>query len=310
MITVGTRGQKHNSLLVGNTEHWVRLKTRNLPAAEREPAVTMGANEEGWVPDESDHEDNVQEAEEVSQGGQNDDPVFLEGANRKRLFPCDVDGCIKVFQSYHNWYHHVTTGKHVKRVERQSLRDFSINKYVELLENKQAAVSSLPEVVDAIRSQRDQETAEEDDSSIEPLPMGWALKMRRPSTEFSNAQKQFLTEKFNEGAKKKGTKWSPNDVAKLMRRQPQFPNKEDWLTATQIASFWSGLARKREERPAEQQANDNAVPDQRLYHTDEIVDSEYANGFQEHMEDIFRSVIARMRQECDEAAQERNNQNQ
>lgn len=244
-----THGKPHSELAAPGTP-WIGLIPYRIPESQRErPDASDQAWVESFVPDSND--DGLEEGDDcgleasTSTASQStcaeDDPRLLEGPSRKRVFPCSEEGCIKVYQSYHNWWKHVSIGKHIKRAERQYLRDFSIENYVRLIEQNQV-FSNAPGVLSALQGQRTEETAMD---ATYPLEMGWALKDRKEVKRFTQAQKQYLVEKFDEGIRD-SKKYDPREVAKLMRRNPQFPTKEDWLTAAQIQSFWSRLAKGRE----------------------------------------------------------------
>jgi hypothetical protein len=287
--SVGTKGQKHNSILQVNTS-WIPLVTNRIPAAEREQPPPSTSTE-GWMPDDSD--DNSGDTNESSDGNRDDDPTSLEGPNRKGLFQCEVEGCTKVFQSHRNWLRHITVGKHTKRVERQSLRDYSIDKYVQNIKQSQA-LSGLPQIFAAIESMQEAEAAdvnlEAETPVVDDLPIGWALKIRRPTKQFSLAQRTYLTEKFNIGARS-GIKHNPQDIAKMMRRDPQFPDKSSWLTWNQIASFWSRLAKTREQQPPEQQGLDSQVPQEVEIDLEAAGNDEYVNNYLQDIDDTMQAVI-------------------
>nr|XP_022304922.1 uncharacterized protein LOC111111984 [Crassostrea virginica] len=76
---------------------------------------------------------------------------------------------------------------------------------------------------------------------------GWALKTKKPKVFFTKDQKQYLIEKFNLG-KVTGNKEDPAQVSRdmpyaLQDGKKRF-NREHYLTAGQVASFFSRLAMK------------------------------------------------------------------
>lgn len=165
---------------------------------------------------------------------------------------------------------------------RLSLRDFSIDTYIRRIETSQV-FSGLPAVSEAIHSQRDAEAAPD---GLAALEMGWALKVRKPTKRFTVRQRAFLTEKFEEGART-GRKYDPHNVAKQMRRHPDFPSKDDWLTWTQISSFWSRLSLNRERSSA----GLAPAPVDDEFDIEEAADDAYANAFEEHITESIQSVI-------------------
>lgn len=280
---VGTGGRQHNSLLTTG-EHWGKLTTKSIPETEQR---TEGATPtEGWVADESDQMDHAQEPQPADASASLDNPEVVEGRHRLRLFQCDEEGCTKTYQKFWNWQRHVLIGKHTKQPERQSLRDYSIKTYADNIQNN--LVRPFPIISEAIRTQANEEARPDDVDSL--LPEGWALKVRKPVKQFTAAQKAFLHEKFDEGARTK-RKYDPHDVAKLMRKDPRFPSRSDWLTWTQIASFWSRLSSNRERSAGEAGAASAATLDSEDYDLEEVADNEYANAFNEHIDEAIRSVI-------------------
>ena len=78
---------------------------------------------------------------------------------------------------------------------------------------------------------------------ISTLESGWALKTVKKGPRMTSNVKEFLTKKFDEGAKS-GQKLDANQCVQLMRSSSQFDVTE-WRTAKQIASFFSRLAANR-----------------------------------------------------------------
>ena len=80
------------------------------------------------------------------------------------------------------------------------------------------------------------------------LPTGWALPKGRKCTCFTSDQKQFLLEHFDRGVrtnKKVDPKWLADQMHKeKVQGNPKFSPNE-WLTWQQIASFFSGMSKKR-----------------------------------------------------------------
>lgn len=169
-----TRGQQHQALGARGT--WAALVKDTITIENQEnPPPQAWTN--SFVPDE--HDDFEEETDcpsrsEVPQAVCDvvDDIETIEGKYRKRLFLCDVEGCTKVYQSFRNLFRHQTIGRHVKRVERQNLHDFSIDNYIREIERNHF-FSGAPTVLSALRAERDQESVED---SEYPLGMGWALK--------------------------------------------------------------------------------------------------------------------------------------
>ena len=118
------------------------------------------------------------------------------------------------------------------------LYDRAILGYASRLELETTAV---PEIREGLHS-----TA----SFVPSLPMGWALKCARGrNTRFSTKQKDYLNAKFQIG-ERSWQKADPTSVSKAMRTAKvangtRLFDNSDFLTAQQIASFFSRLAAKR-----------------------------------------------------------------
>jgi hypothetical protein len=117
------------------------------------------------------------------------------------------------------------------------------------------------------------------------LPKGWALRVPKRTTRYTVAQKTYLKEKFDVGIDS-NKKYNPVDIAKQMRKQPQFAER-DWLTWQQIASYWSRLSKEREQTVRAgipEQEDDDDVKS--------ITDNVYVNAIDEHMEEVINNVIS------------------
>lgn len=91
-------------------------------------------------------------------------------------------------------------------------------------------------------------TEVEVDDYTPPLKeMGWALKVHKPKTRFTEDQKQFFLDKFNAG-KVTGRKEDPLKVAEEMRTEQRNGQnrfrKSEFLTSQQISSFFSRISMK------------------------------------------------------------------
>jgi hypothetical protein len=130
-------------------------------------------------------------------------------------------------------------GIHKYKPEKISLRDAAIGAYKKELEGLRLP-RHLPSV-DAALGQ-----VAETVSTAPALLKGWALRTRQTCTRFSPEQRSYLITKFDQGART-GRKLDPKVTSKQMRRE--FP-KSQWLTPTQIASYWSRLAHMKRGEPA------------------------------------------------------------
>lgn len=280
-----TEGSEHHNLLRGHT-HWRQIKyTKVQPSDQTAQADSF----EQWAADSTLDwtEQQPQQPQSSASVEGTDDPDVLEGVGRQLLYPCQVEGCTKIYQTYGNWIRHITLGEHTMRIERQVLRDFAIDEYARQIESSQL-FSSFANVAETQRNEDDRATVD----AANALRVGWALKQKRKVKRFSQKQKDYLTTKFNEGAET-NRKYNPQDVAKNMRRDPQFPSRDDWLTATQIASFWSRLSAQRDQSAARTAlaaaASQQAAADE--HELEELPDDQYANAYEGHIDEAITSVL-------------------
>lgn len=189
---------------------------------------TLQGKEEGL------EEDSDEEVPDESAGG---------------LFSCPKAGCVKVYQRHSSLEKHLSYGKCKLAPERDTL----VDKAKKLYHAKLVEGASAPPTIQG------HTTAQE---SVPTLREGWALKSSKKSYRFSEAQKQYLEEKFNLG-QETGHKLDPASVARDMR----YARKEDgsrqfkmseFLTAQQIQSFFSRRASKLRHRLPEGEQEDQS----------------------------------------------------
>jgi hypothetical protein len=101
------------------------------------------------------------------------------------LFPCPVDGCVKLYQRYSALENHMAYGKCDLVQEKYTLMDQAKIIYNEKLLQGSSEVPSLSSVSLP--------------SSKNDLSRGWALKTTKKATRFSDKQKSYLSEHFNIG---------------------------------------------------------------------------------------------------------------
>ena len=160
----------------------------------------------------------------------------LEIEQADKLYPCPVDGCVKEYQTYAALEKHMLMGNHKYEPTQISLRDTIIGSYSRNLEN-QFVNGIFKEVNDDVVAIN---VATEDDV----LPQGWALRSRKPTTQFTLKQVQYLTTIFNEGERPGHAKMDGATTAKMMRVAlnpdgTKMFGEEEWLKAQQIASWFS-----------------------------------------------------------------------
>ena len=97
-------------------------------------------------------------------------------------------------------------------------------------------------------------------TSVSTQNKGWALKIStKIGTRFTEDQKKYLLEKFNQGIAK-NEKLDPILVSQQMRKErksngkPRF-SKKDFLNEQQIQSYFSREAAKRRKEPANEEIN-------------------------------------------------------
>ena len=186
------------------------------------------------------------------------------------LFECSVPGCAEAFNSFTDLESHLDVGQHNNKQATSSTSESVNNKQAtsstsEGVNNKQATSSTSESVYDGLRRDWAAKFASVDVAkktpcvklptssetpARQPLQMGWAIsKAHTGSTRFSPKVKEYLTRRFDIG-ERTGRKADPAQVEKDMRtaRNPlnerQFSCTE-WLTKTQIQSFFSRLAASR-----------------------------------------------------------------
>ena len=132
---------------------------------------------------------------------------------------------------------HLDCGKHQRVLERYTLLDRAAVGYAQRLEGLCEAVPELDAVA-------------EPPSSHDILPKGWALKSSASRRcRFTCKQKKYLTEKFQQG-EWSGRKSDPASVARSMMfavdpEKKRMFRSEEFLTASQVARFFSRLAAKK-----------------------------------------------------------------
>ena len=195
--------------------------------------------EQGLDVVETDGNERVQYSDPASSAAvardPDDDPERVEGPNRQLLFPCEEEGCTKIFQRYKNWERHVAIGVHQRRPERQSLHDYAIDQYAKSIETGDL-YKQYPTVVGALNEQSllDQSTMSDEYA----LNVGWALKGGRKRGGFTSDQKLYLTQLYLEGART-NRKYDPKTIVKEMRQVTREDGslrfeKQHWLKWTQV----------------------------------------------------------------------------
>lgn len=154
------------------------------------------------------------------------------------LFACPEEGCAKTFLRHSSLLRHLDCGKHQLVLERETLFDKAALEYQHQLEGHGGA--TLEPVLSAPISS----------TGTQYLTMGWALKAAASRrTRFTAAQRSYLTDKFRRG-EETGRKADPASVARAMMTAKDAHGSRlftsgDFLTANQVAGFFSRLASKK-----------------------------------------------------------------
>lgn len=148
------------------------------------------------------------------------------------LFTCSEPNCLSTFSKYGNLVRHLDVGSHRIKPMVSSLIDKSKIQYASKIEQKLVVLPSCCH-----------ETTERENSC--KLCEGWGLKQRRTVKKFTTTQISFLKEKFSKG-ERTGHKCDPEEVSLEMRSAKsslgkRFFSKDEFLSATQIASYFSRL---------------------------------------------------------------------
>lgn len=182
----------------------------------------------------------------------NDDPSSSPSSSEveevsRRIFACPEDGCVKTYRYQSHLERHLLTERHRYFEKKLSFADSAKVEYQKAL----ASLHALRVKANNITGTSSQPSERNKDHQLR----GWALKISKPSTPFSEEQREFLTSVFLEG-EKTNRKYAPEAVAEMMRKairngQPRF-EREEWLSREQIAGFFSRLAAKRQLDTAEE----------------------------------------------------------
>ena len=158
-------------------------------------------------------------------------------ASYEALFTCPEEGCTQTFLRHSSMMQHLDCGTHKRALENETLFDTAAQEYAEQLEG-QAMVVPVVSTVSTRAGLTDMQ------------PMGWALKPRATRrTRFTANQKSYLSTKFKLG-EQTGSKADPAAVARSMlyakdATGDRLFSSDEFLTATQIAGFFSRLASKK-----------------------------------------------------------------
>ena len=154
------------------------------------------------------------------------------------LFSCEEEGCVKMFSTYKELQHHLDAERHLFVEEQDTVYDVIKKKWASILSNISLQKQhSFPSMQAGYEGVLDYQEAVE----------GWALKTVQKSSRMSEDVRNYLIQRFNDGAKT-GNKADPKQVEHEMKHvrnttggllfQPY-----EWRTSKQIASFFSNLSK-------------------------------------------------------------------
>ena len=189
--------------------------------------------------------------------GLQDDATNEVEAKSTSLFACPEEGCAKTFLTHSSLLRHLDCGKHQLVLERETLFDKAALEYQHQLEGHGG--DTLEPILSAPISS----------TGTQYLTMGWALKAGASwRTRFTATQRSYLTDKFRRG-EETGRKADPASVARAMMTAKDAHGSRlftsgDFLTANQVAGFFSRLASKKalaEDPDATESATEEAEED-------------------------------------------------
>uniref|UniRef100_A0A914PPE5 C2H2-type domain-containing protein n=1 Tax=Panagrolaimus davidi TaxID=227884 RepID=A0A914PPE5_9BILA len=128
------------------------------------------------------------------------------------VFECPEPTCDFTCLSHEELTTHVMAAKHQQRIpERLLQNDYVIKEYQQMV--KQLS----PKKVDKITAALQNEQIEESTIDITAGPKkGWGHQKSRTLPEITDEKREFVREKFNEGAKDKARKWKPKEISTAM----------------------------------------------------------------------------------------------
>lgn len=165
------------------------------------------------------------------------------------LFYCEEQGCIQTFHTYAGMQQHMDTQQHTTETEKVTTYDRIRKKWAKKVEHVQTDREAHTEA----------STSELTSEMVEGrVDNGWALKKSRKPQRMTASVKQFLTDKFNEGAKS-GHKADSDQVAEEMKYLRNVIgglmfSASEWRSSRQISSFFSRLSALQRMKTADSEA--------------------------------------------------------
>ena len=194
------------------------------------------------------------------------------------LFECNVEGCSSSFTTLGELQDHISFGEHDTKFvnSKENLYDQLRREWA----LKFSIVSGESE-----KKQTTQETPLTSDIPSREAA-GWALqKPRGGNKKFSHNVRSYLTARFDAGVT--GRKADPGQVANDMRKArnndgSRMFSREEWLTKTQIKSFFSRLsAAKRKQSNNLDDSDEELLEEEHEHRKEEILQEEANNIIRE-----------------------------
>ncbi|CAF1548365.1 unnamed protein product [Adineta ricciae] len=203
---------------------------------------------------------------------------------RKRIYTCDVEpGCISEFMTFGRYMNHIVIGSHKRKTEKLSFKDTAMKMYhtkLEEFENRRIVSMEL-------------HLSDMTDVDATPPSEGWALPVRKPKTEFTDKQREYLTKKFDEGVSSI-KHWKPKEVVldrETLKANGKFYfSPSEILTESQIRSYFCRIKRDVEKNGSRLLSkNDSIVHQQVVTSTstdrdDEEIDVELETLVQDYLD--------------------------
>ncbi|CAF5031246.1 unnamed protein product, partial [Rotaria sp. Silwood1] len=242
-----------------------------------EPSLTQGnwmnENIKEDANDDRQSDSEFEEDEKTEEGKNHNKNDVAKNNSKPFVFDCPDPNCIRQFRRHANLQVHLSTGIHKYQPNRLKLLDKAKLHYKEQLENDEN---------EHIRSIQNFKIIHSSNGNVNyELKQGWALFNRKPQILFSDDQVTYLVQKYNEG-EKNGMKWNPSQVAEQMQTTINNGHyvfePSQWLTSSQIKSFFGRLTRKRRQqsqlnKEREEKNEELSEDDESLIHAQLMQDS-------------------------------------
>ena len=132
-----------------------------------------------------------------------------EGNEAPKLFNCPEEGCVKLFQRYSSLERHLLYGKCFFKLEKENLMDKAMVRYTSRVHQGTSDIPTLAGHETTVSAKQ---------SAPCCLKRGWALKVVKKATRFTERQKTYLLSKFQIG-QTTGHKLDPEIVQKTCDTQ-------------------------------------------------------------------------------------------